>query len=110
MEKRDGIGDFNGVVGGGDAADQDAVDGGCRVFERVKNEFDVCVLWNLVLQIVTSHVSDNSDDDDSVLQHTTQSHEGFSVLMFVFVFVDYDVGLLLVKCELVITNDIVLVL
>jgi len=44
VEKRDGIGDFNGVVGGGEAADQDAVDGGCRVFERVKNEFDVCVL------------------------------------------------------------------
>jgi hypothetical protein len=60
MEKRNGIGDLDGVVG--DAADQDAVDGGCRVFERVKNELDVSVLCNLVLQIVASHVFDDSDE------------------------------------------------
>ncbi|PNX90770.1 hypothetical protein L195_g046896 [Trifolium pratense] len=38
MEERNVIGDLDGVIG--DAADQDAVDGGCGVFERVKNEFD----------------------------------------------------------------------
>lgn len=62
MEKRDGIGDLDGVVGRGDSADQDAVDGGCRVFEGVENEFDVSVLCNLVLQIGASHVSDESED------------------------------------------------
>lgn len=37
MEKRDGIGNLDGVVRRGDAADQDAVDGGGGVFERVEN-------------------------------------------------------------------------
>lgn len=61
MEERDGIDDLDGVVGRGDAADQDAVDGGGGVFEGVENEFDVSVLCNLVFQIAASHVSVDID-------------------------------------------------
>lgn len=71
MEERDGIGDLDGGVGRGDAADQDAVGGGCGVFEGVENEFDVSVLWNLVLQIGASHASDESEESlGEKTQHT----------------------------------------
>lgn len=51
VEERDGVSNLNGVVGRGDATDQDTVDGGGGVFERVKDELDVSVLCNLVPQI-----------------------------------------------------------
>lgn len=57
MEERDCISDLDDVVGGVDSTDQDAVDGGGWVFERVKNEFDVCVLCDLILQSVATHHS-----------------------------------------------------
>lgn len=55
MEERDGIGDLDDVVGSGDATDQDAVDGGGWVFEGVKDEFYVSVLFDLVPQTVAAH-------------------------------------------------------
>ena len=51
VEERDSIVDLNGVVWRGDAADQDAVDGGSRVLEGVKDKLYVSVLWELVPQI-----------------------------------------------------------
>lgn len=55
VEERDGIGDLDDVVGSGDATDQDAVDGGGWVFEGVKDEFYVSVLFDLVPQTVAAH-------------------------------------------------------
>ena len=52
MKERDGIGDFDDGVGiAGDAAEEDAVDGGRGVFERVENELDVGVLADLVSKL-----------------------------------------------------------
>ena len=49
MKERDGIGDLEEVVVfGGNAADQDGVDGGGFVLERVENELYVGVLRDLV--------------------------------------------------------------
>ena len=65
VEERDGFDDLDGVVGRGDAADQDAVDGGGGVFEGVDDELDVSVLCNLVPQIDASHVSDSPQHNTS---------------------------------------------
>jgi hypothetical protein len=52
------------------------------VFERVKNEFDVSVLCNLVLQIVASHVFDDSDE---WFTHYTQHNEVVCSVSYVVV-------------------------
>ena len=63
MEKRDSFGDFNDVVCRRDAADQDAVNGGGLVLQRVKNEFYVGILRDLVLEIA-SHDLTHRDSAD----------------------------------------------
>ena len=63
VEERDSIVDLNGVVWRGDAADQDAVNGGGLVLQRVKNEFYVGILRDLVLEIA-SHDLTHRDSAD----------------------------------------------
>lgn len=58
VEERDGVEDLDGVAAIGEAAEEDAVDGGGLVLEGVEDELYVGVLRDLVPQFAASHGSD----------------------------------------------------
>ncbi|PON40126.1 hypothetical protein PanWU01x14_299780, partial [Parasponia andersonii] len=53
VEERDRVGDLHDVVRGGDAAEEDAVDGGGLVLEGMEDQLYVRVLTDLVPQLAT---------------------------------------------------------
>lgn len=48
MEERDGVRYLDGIVLGGDAAEEDGVDGGALVLESVQHQLYVGILCDLV--------------------------------------------------------------